>query len=281
MHCRVLQVDLSSQTSVRDAADTVLAWDDVPQITIIINSAGVMCLPTRQLSKEGIEMHFATNHIGHWLLSCLLMPKLIAASKRTPKGSTRVINVSSASPTISTPRWSDINFDTLNKDLPEDEQPPAAFFHAWGYEDVENKSYIPLDGYNRSKVAQLLSSIAFSKRTFEKFGILSITLHPGVIQTELVREFPTETLQALAKQREQGKWLFKSQAAGAATSLVAALDPKLAVGVGETKGTTENWGMYLADCQIWDKATPQASSSQNAERMWELSEKLVGQSFAW
>lgn len=272
---------MSSQKSVRDAAATILSWEDVPQIDIIVNSAGVMGVPNRELTKDGIEMHFATNHIGHWLLSSLLMPKLMEASKNATKGATRIINVSSGSPIFSTPRWSDTNFDTLNKDLPEDEKPLVSVFQAWGYQDVENKSYIPLDGYNRSKVAQLLSSIAFTKRLFGKFGILSITVHPGVVQTELGRDFPPEVLEAVAKQREKGMWLFKSQGAGAATSLVAALDPNLAIGVGETKGETQNWGMYLSDCQIFDRATPQASSSENAERMWELSEKLVGQSFAW
>src|SRR6202012_5337379 len=108
------------------------------------------------LTDDGIEMHFATNHIGHWLLSTLIMPKLIEAAKNNPKGATRVANVSSGSPMVSGMRWSDMNFQKTNEDLPAAEQPNYGFFKAWGYTDMEKKPYIPLDGYNRSKVANVL-----------------------------------------------------------------------------------------------------------------------------
>ena len=71
----------------------------------------------------------------------------------------------------------------------------------------------------------------------------------------------------------------KSLGAGAATSLVAALDPKLEAGV--TKDGKENYGVYLADCQIIDKAQPLAVSSDEAEKLWKLSEQLVHEQFAW
>lgn len=62
---RTLQMDLSSQQSVRAAAAEVLSWKDVPVVDILINSAGVMGVQERTLTEDGIEMHFATNHIGH------------------------------------------------------------------------------------------------------------------------------------------------------------------------------------------------------------------------
>jgi NAD(P)-dependent dehydrogenase (short-subunit alcohol dehydrogenase family) len=273
-----LHVDLSTQQSVRDAAAEVMAWTDVLVIDIVVNSAGVMGIQERTLTSDGIEMHFATNHIGHWLLTCLIMPKLIKAAEHNPKGATRVVSVSSASPTVSAMRWSDINFDRKNSDIPKEEQPDQEWLKAWGYRDLGNQSYIPLDGYDRSKVANVLSGIGANKRLFNKYGILSLAVHPGIIGTELGRNFPPETLEAVKVLNEQGVFIRKTLGAGASTSMVAALDPKLAEAVGNDK---LNWGSYLEDCQVSNQARPLAVSSEEAEKLWELSEKLVGQTFAW
>lgn len=281
MNCRGLQVDLSIQQSVRNAAAEVMSWTDVPAIDIVVNNAGVMGIQERTLTGDGIEMHFATNHLGHWLLTCLIMPKLIEASAQSPKGATRVVNVSSASPCVSGLRWSDINFDKKNKDLPETEQPLYEWFKAWGCMNLENESYNPLDGYNRSKVANVLFGIEANQRLFEKYGILSTAVHPGVIDTELGRNFPADTLKSISEMRQKGVFSVKTLAAGASTSMVAALDPKLAEGVGLAKGDQENWGSYLMDCQISDQANPLAVSSQEAKKLWELSESLAGQVFTW
>ncbi|KAH7202253.1 hypothetical protein DER44DRAFT_729136 [Fusarium oxysporum] len=252
---RFLEVDLSSQASVRNAAKEVLSWSDIPAIDLIINSAGVMAVQERTLSKDGIEMHLATNHIGHWLLSCLLMPKLIKASEGKPKGSVRIVNVTSASP---------------------------MFFKLWGYENSEETAYVPLDGYNRSKVANVLFGIEANKRLFEKHGILTLAAHPGVIMTtELGRNFPKETLEAAKKLGSMGFYTHKSLEAGASTSLVAALDPKLANGIGETHEGSDNYGAYLADCRISTGAKPLAVSSSEAKKLWDFSEEATGQKFSW
>jgi NAD(P)-dependent dehydrogenase (short-subunit alcohol dehydrogenase family) len=256
---RKLEVSLSSQKSVRAAAATFLSWDDVPTLDIIINSAGVMAIPERQLSEDGIEMHFATNHIGHWLLSCLVMPKIIKAAQNSPKGATRIVNVSSASPMDATIRWSDINFDKVNKDLPEAEQPPYPMMEIWGYEDPQNMKYLGLDGYNRSKVANVLFGIAATKRLYEKYGILVLAVHPGVIPTELARDMPEKVRDSISKMREKGIFTYKTLGAGSSTAMVAALDPKL--GPGEPKDDKENYGAFLNDCQITNAAHPLAVSS--------------------
>lgn len=279
MDYRLLQIDLSSQNSVRKAAAELLSWSDVPTIDILVNSAGVMFVPERTLSQEGIEMHFATNHIGHFLFTCSIMPKLIQAAQGSAKGATRIINVSSLSPTWSKMRWSDINFDKKNKDLPEVEQPPYDLLRAWGETDVENKSYIHLEGYNQSKVANILFGIGINSRLYDKCGILSIGVHPGVIRTELGRTAPPHSRAAVEGMREKGYLSYKSQGAGSSTSLVAALDPELRAG--ETRNSSENYGSYLADCQISDKAHPLAVSSTEAERLWKLSENLVKEQFTW
>ncbi|KAL7908080.1 NAD(P)-binding protein [Trichoderma velutinum] len=276
---RALKVDLSSQQSVRAAAAEVLAWSDVPAIDILVNSAGVMCAPDRRLSVDGVEMHFATNHIGHWLLTCLIMPKLIKSAEGNPKGTTRIVNVTSLSPTVATMRWSDINFDKPNKELPEVEQPPYEILEAWGFDDCRNQSYVPMDGYNRSKVANVLFSIGATKRLYEKYGILSLAVHPGVMPTDLGREFTDGQRAALAAMRAKGMFLYQTLGSGASTSLVGALDPKLKPG--ETVNGKENYGSYLVDCQISDAAKPLAVSSSEAERLWALSEDLVKEKFSW
>ncbi|KAF5561975.1 double substrate-specificity short chain dehydrogenase reductase 2 [Fusarium phyllophilum] len=159
----ILQFDLSSQQSVRAAAAELLRRDDIPRIDLLINNAGVAFLPEHLLSPEKIEMHFATNHIGHFLFTSLILPKLIKASEESPKGATRVINVSSGSPKWAYMRWSDINFEK-NKDLPEEERPNYEVHRAWGSPNVEELSYIPLAAYNKSKVANVLFSIGANKR---------------------------------------------------------------------------------------------------------------------
>ena len=95
------------------------------------------------------------------------------------------------------------------------------------------------------------------------------------------RNFAPETLEAIDEMRQKGVFTLKTLGAGASTSLVAALDPKLAVGVAETKNGSENWGAFLNDCQISGQARPSAVSSSDAEKLWELSEKLVGERFEW
>ncbi|TVY27548.1 putative oxidoreductase [Lachnellula hyalina] len=271
---RPLKVDFSSQKSVRAAAAEVISSSDVPSIDIIVNNAGIMHLPERTLSEDDIEMHFATNHIGHFLLTCLLVPKLLKA-----KGA-RVVNVSSASLMLAQGiRWSDIHFSKPNKDLPLEEQPLYEIHRAWGATgDLEEKSYLPLEGYNQSKIANVLFAIATTKR-LHGHGVLSLAVHPGVIQTELTRNMGTETLNALDDLMKTGLYQFRTTGAGAATSLVAALDPKL--GAGEVRGGKENYGTFLADCQINDGGNPRTVSSEEAEKLWALSEELVKEKFEW
>ena len=255
----------------------MLAWDDVPAIDILVNSAGVMLIPERTLSEDGIELHFATNHIGHFLFTNLILPKLIKAAEGKPKGTVRVVNVSSSSPMAAGIRWSDINFDKVNKTLPLDEQPPYDMLRAWGTDRPEDHTYIPREGYNQSKVANALFTIAFNDRYFHKYGLLSLAVNPGVISTELNRNSPPEVVAAIQKWGESGRIHIKALGAGASTSLVAATDPKL--GLPTSTPGAENYGAYLADCQINDQANPRARSSTNAARLWQLSEELVQKKF--
>ncbi|KAH8598930.1 hypothetical protein B0O99DRAFT_650173 [Bisporella sp. PMI_857] len=272
---RPLKIDLSSQKSVRAAAAEVISWSDVPAVDILVNSAGVGWVPARTLSEDGIETHFATNHIGHFLLTNLLVPKL----KKAERGA-RVVNVTSGSPMYARIRWSDINFDKKNKELPETERPNAVLHRAWKFTgDLDEESYLPLEGYNQSKVANVLFGIGANKRLYEKHRILSVAVHPGVIKTELGRNISEEGLANIQEMSQNGMFTYKTLGAGSSTSLVAALDPKLSVG--EAKNGKENYGSFLVDCQISDKANPGAESSEEAEKLWKLSEELVKEKFVW
>ncbi|KAI1453988.1 putative short-chain dehydrogenase [Annulohypoxylon moriforme] len=276
---RALKLDLSAQRAVRAAAAEVLSWSDVPTVDIVVNSAAVMNLPERTINEDGLEMQFGTNYIGHFLFSCLIMPKLIKAAQSNPKGSTRIVNVVSLSPSMARMRWSDINQAKRNKDLPEDEQPDYARHKQWGEVNPEEKSYLPLEGYNQSKVALVLFSIALCKRLYEKYGILSVAPHPGIINTELSRDAPEYVLEAIYNMEKQGFFKRKTLGQGSATSLVSALDPKL--GMPEDKDGRENYGAFLVDCQISNLALPSSTSSEGAERLWNMSEELVKEKFSW
>ncbi|KAI5860070.1 NAD(P)-binding protein [Durotheca rogersii] len=276
---RALQIDLSSQKSVRAAAAELLSWADVPAIDIVVNSAGVMGTPERTLTAEGIELHMATNHVGHFLLTCLIAAKLVAAAGR--RGGARAVNVTSASPTVAVMRWSDPRFETRNADLPAAEQPRYEMLELFGNAGPRERAYVPVEAYNQSKVANVLFSVGANARLLARHGVLSLAVHPGVIPTELGRDFTPANTAALEAMRASGFLAFKTLGAGAATSLVAALDPALGPPDAAPRDGRENHGVYLADCQISDKAQPLAVSSAEAERLWKASEEMVQQKFEW
>ncbi|TGO34335.1 hypothetical protein BHYA_0202g00200 [Botrytis hyacinthi] len=77
---QTLELDLASTESVRAAAKELNS--KISHLDILINNAGVMSLQELTLTKEGVEMHFATNHIGHFLFTNLILGKLVAASRK-------------------------------------------------------------------------------------------------------------------------------------------------------------------------------------------------------
>ncbi|KIW73557.1 hypothetical protein PV04_01662 [Phialophora macrospora] len=266
-----IALDLGSQKSVREAAASILSNAQIQQIDIVFNNAAVMSIPERQLSPEGIEMQFATNHIGHFLLTNLIMPKILAAAKSNVKGTTRIINVSSRGVAYGPVRFSDINFDKANESLPEAEQPGYEALAQTGRAVDPKDTYNPQTAYGQAKTANVLFSLALTSRLYEKYGILSFGLHPGAILTELSRHLDQEEF---AKVTEKFKSMFVSVDQGCATSLRAGLDDSL----GPANYKTDGQGIYLADANIAEPPA-WAHDPKLADRLWELSEKLVGQKF--
>ncbi|RVX66160.1 hypothetical protein B0A52_09889 [Exophiala mesophila] len=271
---RLLHLDLSDLKSVKEAAATVLSWTDVPTIDLLINNAGVMNIQQRTLSPQGIEMHLATNHIGPFLFTNLILPRLIAAAKGSPPGTVRVVNVSSVGAFISGLRVSDMNFTKPASELPDKEKPNLAMLKASGLPADESTSYFPMVAYGHSKACNVLFAVVLNQKLHDKYGILSLALHPGEIQSQLSRTTDQDWLTKVTTARAAQGFAWKTLPEGASTTMVAALDPKL------QRPGSDGHGYFLNNCQIGSVA-PHATDETDASKLWELSEDLVGEKFAW
>ncbi|MEW6270262.1 MAG: oxidoreductase [Thermodesulfobacteriota bacterium] len=230
-----LELDLASLASVRRAAARFLATHD--RLDLLINNAGVMATPFLR-TADGFELQLGTNHLGHFLLTCLLAPALVAGAPA------RVVNLSSGGHVISDVGWDDPGF--------------------------ERRAYDKWAAYGQSKTANVLFTVELERRLGPR-GVHAYAVHPGMIMTELGRHLTAEdvaALQAMAKDAPGGGLPpFKSVAAGAATTVWAATAPELA-----SRG-----GTYLADCAISDEHAPWARDPEAARRLWEMSERMVGE----
>ena len=100
---KILSIDLGSFKSVREAATQVNSWTDVPAIDVLVNNGGIMATEWAQ-NDEGIEKQLATNHLGPWLFTNLIMNKLLASESPT------VVIVGSFGHRLGAIRWGDYNF---------------------------------------------------------------------------------------------------------------------------------------------------------------------------
>uniref|UniRef100_A0A671PUW9 Si:ch211-107o10.3 n=1 Tax=Sinocyclocheilus anshuiensis TaxID=1608454 RepID=A0A671PUW9_9TELE len=146
----VKMLDLASMQSVRALAKDVQQTEE--RLDILINNAGIMMCPQWK-TDDGFEMQFGVNHLGHFLLTNLLLDLL---KKSTPS---RVVNVSSLAH-----ETGKIDFDDINLE----------------------KNYDPLVSYRQSKLANILFTRELAVR-LKGTGVTTYALHPGLIQTELGR----------------------------------------------------------------------------------------------
>jgi NAD(P)-dependent dehydrogenase (short-subunit alcohol dehydrogenase family) len=234
----VAALELSDLSSVSAFA---AAWSG--PLDILVNNAGVMAIPELTISASGHEMQFATNHLGHFALALGLHDSLAEAH------GARIVSVSSRGHLRSPVVFDDIDY---------------AF-----------RDYDPLGAYGQSKTANVLFA-AEATRRWARDGILANALMPGAIDTPLQRHLPQGyAAQALEASRAGGTD-FKTVEQGAATSVLLAASPLLE-GVG---------GRYFEDCNeapLVDRrgkrgqggVAPYALDPANAERLWELSLKLI------
>jgi NAD(P)-dependent dehydrogenase (short-subunit alcohol dehydrogenase family) len=237
----VEELELDSLASVRAFAKRFLAQRG--PIQLLINNAGVMASPKGQ-TQDGFERQFGTNHVGHFLLTCLLAPALRAG---TPA---RVVNLSSGGHRFSDILWDDPQF--------------------------EHTEYEKFRSYGQSKTANVLFTVELDRRLRDE-GVRAFAVHPGAIVTELGRHLVPDDIKMMS-QRAGGKLEFKTIPAGAATSCYAATSADLE-GLG---------GLYLEDCHVAERNDDETSvggvrsyavDADSAQRLWALTEELVGESF--
>jgi NAD(P)-dependent dehydrogenase (short-subunit alcohol dehydrogenase family) len=234
----VQALDLTSLNSVRDASAELHAKH--ASIDLLINNAGVM-MPPKQTTRDGFELQFGTNHLGHFALTGLLLDLLL------PVPGSRVVTVSSIAHRAG---GAAIHFDDLQWD----------------------QSYDRGAAYGQSKLANLLFAYELQRRLAPRGTTTSVAAHPGIASTELIRDVPA-AVRVIAP--VIAPLLTQSAAAGALPSLRAATDPAVLGGQyygpdgrGERRG---NPRVVASSPQSYDRSLQQ--------RLWTVSEELTGVNF--
>lgn len=240
-------MDLADTGSIAGFAASLL--ETCSRLDLLVANAGVMACPEARVGP-GWESQFGINHMGHFALTLALLPLL----KRTEGA--RVVALSSTGHKISDIRWDDIGFETA------------------GYDKWQ--------AYGQAKTANALFANALSRRLRDSGG-LAFSVHPGGIFTPLQRHLPQEEMIALGWLDETGapselaRQGFKTPQQGASTTLWAATSAQLG---GKP-------GVYCEDCDIaavtdpaspyarYRGVNPHACDDETAERLWELSERLL------
>ncbi|KAG8695093.1 hypothetical protein FRC11_001739 [Ceratobasidium sp. 423] len=167
-----LEVDLANLASVRKAAEEFKSKEH--ELHVLFNNAGVMAPPVEQRTADGYDLQFGTNVLGHYFLTALLLPILIHTAKNSPvaHGHTRVVNTSSMG-AFWAPKEG-IVWEALGTDATS-----AQACKRLGTGQL----------YLHSKLGNVLFSNELAKRYGEQ-GIISSSVHPGIIQSDLLRHLP-------------------------------------------------------------------------------------------
>ena len=210
-------------------------------LDILINNAGVMAIPERTLTPQGVELHFATNHLGHFALATGLYDALRSS------GDARVVSLSS-----SAHLYCPVLFD----------DPAFAFV-----------PYTPFVGYGQSKTANVLFAVEANRR-WQRDGITVNAVMPGGIATRLQRHIDPEELARARREAGAGAEL-KTIEQGSATSIFAAVSPLLD-GIGGRYLEDCHEADIVASRAASDGrhgVAAYALDLANAERLWDLSDR--------
>lgn len=232
------RLDLADLASVRQfAAQTVQAH---PRVDVLVNNAGVMALPTRRVSADGFEMQLATNHLGHFALTGLLLPALSA-------GPSRVVTVSS-----NAHRMGRIELDDLQGE----------------------RSYRPWTAYGQSKLANLLFTMELQRRADRAAAdITSVAAHPGFSATNLTAAGPGSGGPIVRRLGDMASTLFGQPAQmGAWPSLYAASMPDVRGAEYFGPGAFGGWRGHPERTT----AGPAAYDPDVAAQLWARSVDLTG-----
>ncbi|KAJ8538367.1 hypothetical protein K7X08_014907 [Anisodus acutangulus] len=227
------KLDLSSIRSVKAFADNFSALN-LP-LNMLINNAGVMFCPFHP-SEDGIEMQFATNHIGHFYLTNLLLDKMKETAKATGIQG-RIVNLSSLAHLFNYKEG--IQFDKIN----------------------DKNSYHDKKAYGQSKLANILHAKELSRLLQEEGANITVnSVHPGLIMTNLMRH--SALMMSILK--AFSSFLWKNVSQGAATTCYVALHPSL-------KGVT---GKFFNDCNEYEPSKL-AQDGDIARNLWDFSNNLI------
>jgi len=238
----LVTLDLAEPASVRRAAAEILAAH--PKIHALINNAGIMGGPF-QTNSQGVELHLATNHIGPFLLTNLLLPALQAAAP------SRIVNLSSAGH-----RMPGFDLDDLN---------------------FADRDYIYHSAYCQSKRANVLHAVALTKRLAGS-GITANAVHPGAIRTEVFRDLTETDWQGALMWSTQSGSPEKTPSQGAATAVWAAVSPDLEGVSGLYLEDCHVAEHIPSDNMGAAGVVEEALDPETAELLWAASEKILGQS---
>ncbi len=232
-------LDLGSLRSVRAFAKAL----DPPVIDVLLNNAGVMLLPYGT-TEDDFEQQFGINHLGHFALTSLLLPRILAA----PRG--RIVHVASLAH-----RHAHLDFDNLQ------------------YTDT--RGYTGFQAYARSKLANLLFTFELQRR-LEAAGERAIALaaHPGVAATNFGGRFAKHGLGGIARRIGH---LFGQSAAEGALPLLRATTAPDALGA-EYYGASQ-WRECRGPPERVD-ATAEAHNCDIGRRLWEASEAYTDEHFS-
>lgn len=225
-------LDLTSLESIRGAADIV---QNEPRLDVLVNNAGVM-IPSKETTKDGFELQFGVNHLGHFALTGMLFDKLKATD------SARIVNVSSLAH-----KQGQIDFDDI---------------HA-------QKSYDPMVHYRMSKLANMLFTFSLSSKLVKTdCSVKVVACHPGIAETELGRYLPWWFALVAPFIRP----FFNTPSEGALPTLEASTSPQIknCDYFGPTvRGETAR-GSGRAHIE------GRAKNKETADRLWAVSESLTG-----
>ncbi|CAN0907672.1 Short-chain dehydrogenase TIC 32, chloroplastic [Linum grandiflorum] len=230
----VMHLNLSSMASVRKFASEYIS--SALPLNILINNAGIMA-PPFSLSPDNIELQFATNHIGHFLLTHLLLDTMKKTARESNQEG-RIVNVSSEGHRFAYTEG--IRFDKIN-------------------DEAEYNCY---RAYGQSKVANILHAKELARRLKEEgVNITANSLHPGEIATNLARN--NGLLNAISNSFV--KYFLKTTSQGAATQLYVALHPQV-------KGVS---GEYFNHSNISKPGTAPAQDEVLAKKLWDFSINII------
>jgi len=241
------EVDLSSLDSVSALAQTLLAEGE--PIHLLVNNAGVMTPPTRQVTADGFELQFGTNHLGHFALTGLLLPLLQA-------GGARVTSQSSVAARRGRIRWDDLQWE---------------------------QGYDGMGVYRQSKIAVGLFGLELERRSREQgWGITSTLSHPGVAPTSLLAARPeldrgseTAGRRAIEWLSSHG-WIVGTVQTAALPALLAATSPDADGGAFYGPQGLGNAGGPPGEQKLWAPLR----DAEDAARLWAVSQELTGVRFA-